>query len=214
MSTSVAEGSYKPITGPYSASATDLVLTFLPESSSLSSSIPPEIHVTTLIRAALRSAQADLNEECAKTANVKFGLEKTDLEYSRLQLEKRSLQGAVATLRVDPDDAYYGQALAKARYKWELEQIAEREELAASLQTRLEDMRRNSSLLKRKAILADSTLDDLQKLMAKAKQALAEVVLPGDPETGEEEGIEMEPTETQEEEEEVAASSPLSSIDA
>lgn len=101
MSTSVAEGSYKPLTGPYSASATDLVLALLPELSSTSSSIPPEIHVTTFVRATLRAAQADLNEECAKTADVKLGLEKTDLEYSRLQLEKRSLEGAVAALRVE-----------------------------------------------------------------------------------------------------------------
>jgi hypothetical protein len=46
--------------------------------------------------------------------------------------------------------------------------------------------------------------------MTKAKQALAEVVLPADPEAGEEEDVEMEATP----EEEVAASSPLSSIDA
>ncbi|KAJ9104441.1 hypothetical protein QFC21_001936 [Naganishia friedmannii] len=206
MSTSLAEGSYKPLTGPYSASATDLILSLLPESSSLSSEIPTEVHVTTFLRAALRAAQADCNEECAKTADVKLGLEKTDLEYSRLRLEKRSLEGAVAALRVE-------QALVKARYQWELEQIAQREELAATLQARRENMQRDSSLLKKKAILADSTLDELHQLMAKAKQALAEVVLPTDPEATEDEDVEMERTELPTPEEEVAPSSPLSSID-
>jgi hypothetical protein len=101
MSTSLAEASYKPLTGPYSASSTDLVLSLLPDSSSLPPSIPAEVHVTTFIRAALRATQAELNEECARTADVKAGLEKANLEYSRLQLEKRSLEGAVAGLRVE-----------------------------------------------------------------------------------------------------------------
>ncbi|KAJ9111419.1 hypothetical protein QFC19_001188 [Naganishia cerealis] len=236
MSTSLAGGSYKPLTGPYSPASTDLVLSLLPESSSLPSTSPPEVHVTTYLRAALRAAQTNLNEECAKTADVKLGLEKTDLEYSRLQLERRSLKGAVAALQVDdnkfssPDlphtdeflaycnnraeplptteDVYYGQAVAKARYEWELEQIAEREELATALQTRLELVRKDATTLKRKAILADSTLDELQELMVKAKQALAEVVLPVEVGTSDDEDVEMESTPDV-----TAPSSPLTEID-
>lgn len=101
MSTAAVGGSYKPLTGPYASSSADLVLSLIPESSSLSSSIPPEVNVTTHLRAALRAAQASLNEECGKTASAKLVLEKTDAEYARLQLEKRTLARAVNGLQVE-----------------------------------------------------------------------------------------------------------------
>lgn len=101
MPTAAIGGSYKPLTGPYASSSADLVLSLIPESSSLSSSTPPEVNVTTHLRAALRAAQASLNEECAKTASAKLVLEKTDAEYARLQLEKRTLARAVNGLQVE-----------------------------------------------------------------------------------------------------------------
>jgi hypothetical protein len=42
--------------------------------------------------------------------------------------------------------------------------IDRREELAATLQAKLETLRSDSSLLKKKAILADATLDELQQV--------------------------------------------------
>lgn len=101
MSTATVGGSYKPLTGPYASTSAELVLSLIPESSALSSTTPPDINVTAHLRAALRSAQANLNEECAKTANAKSVLEKTDAEYARLQLEKRTLTRTVAELRVE-----------------------------------------------------------------------------------------------------------------
>jgi hypothetical protein len=101
MSTATVGGSYKPLTGPYASTSAELVLSLIPESSSLSSTTPPDVNVTAHLRAALRAAQANLNEECAKTANAKLVLEKTDAEYARLQLEKRALARAVRELRVE-----------------------------------------------------------------------------------------------------------------
>lgn len=101
MSTAAIGGSYKPLTDPYASSSADLVLSLIPGATSLSSSTPPEVNVTTHLRAALRAAQASLNEECGKTADAKLVLEKTDAEYARLQLEKRTLSRAVNGLQVE-----------------------------------------------------------------------------------------------------------------
>jgi hypothetical protein len=86
-----------------------------------------------------------------------------------------------------PDDPYYEHAIKKARYKFELQEIEQyasgsggfdlrltalttflvvcrREEQYATLQAKLEELRQNSSLLKKKAIIADSSLTELHEV--------------------------------------------------
>ena len=79
-------------------------------------------------------------------------------------------------------DPYYEQGMKKARLEFELQEITEyvpldlstailfiplpfrRESQYASLQARLQELQQESSLLKKKAILADSSLSELQQV--------------------------------------------------